>query len=209
MNYTYLIGWSVVDKWYYGLRDSKGVEPKDDLWILYKTSSKHVKSLVEESGEPDVVEIRKIFDSIEQAREWEHKVLRRLKVIKSDKWVNKTDNKAIDRRGVKHSDETRAKLSEKRKGRTPNLGNKHSEETKQLLSSQRVGNQYRKGMLHSEETKAKMRESRAKYLEQTPNRDPVVVAKIAERNKGKKRTPEQIERIRNGALNRNKKEKVS
>ena len=64
-------------------------------------------------------------------------------------------------------------------------------------------------MLHSEETKAKMRESRAKFLEQTPNRDPDVVAKIAEKNKGKKRTPEQIERIRNGALNRNKKEKVS
>jgi hypothetical protein len=46
-------------------------------------------------GDPDVVEVRRIFDDITKARLWENTVLRRLKVIYRDKWLNKTDNISI------------------------------------------------------------------------------------------------------------------
>jgi len=53
----------------------------------------------------------------------------------------------------KHSEETRAKISEALKGRK---GKKISEENKAKLSAANKGNKYRKGRKHSEETRAKM-----------------------------------------------------
>jgi hypothetical protein len=47
-------------------------------------------------GEPDVIQVRKTFATAHAAMKWEHKVLRRLKVVKKDTWINKTDNTAID-----------------------------------------------------------------------------------------------------------------
>lgn len=92
--YTYLIGWSQHDKWYYGVRYAKNAHP-DDLWNPYKTSSKHVKSFIEAFGEPDVIQVRKTFRTALQAREWEHKVLRRMRAIHRSDFLNKTDNKSI------------------------------------------------------------------------------------------------------------------
>jgi hypothetical protein len=40
--YTYLIGWSHLNKWYYGRRTAKGCHPSE-LWVKYFTSSKSVK----------------------------------------------------------------------------------------------------------------------------------------------------------------------
>ena len=42
--YTYLIGWSNLGKWYYGVQYGKGVHP-DNLWVTYFTSSSVVKKL--------------------------------------------------------------------------------------------------------------------------------------------------------------------
>lgn len=39
--------------------------------------------------------MRQTFNDSLQAREWEHKVLRRLDVIKDGKWLNKGTGKAI------------------------------------------------------------------------------------------------------------------
>jgi len=94
MTYTYLIGWSLYDKWYYGVRFAKKCDPKE-LWQTYFTSSKHVKAFRKSYGEPDVIEIRKIFSCQDKAILWENKVLKRLDVIHKDKWLNKTDNIAI------------------------------------------------------------------------------------------------------------------
>lgn len=92
--YSYLLGWPNQDRWYYGIRYAKGCDPSD-LWTTYKTSSQHVHDFVLEFGDPSIILVRKTFKSVDSAREWEHKVLRRLKVIKKDKWINRTDNKAI------------------------------------------------------------------------------------------------------------------
>lgn len=85
--YTYLIGWSNLNKWYYGVRYSKKANPKD-LWKTYFTSSKIVKTFVENNGDPDVIQIRKTFTNHIKAKNYEDKVLRRLKVNLNDKWLN-------------------------------------------------------------------------------------------------------------------------
>lgn len=91
--YTYLIGWSQLDKWYYGSKTSKSKQhianPKT-LWNGYYTSSAYVKKFRELHGEPDIICVRRTFKSREQALLWEHKVLKRLGVGKSTKWLNKS-----------------------------------------------------------------------------------------------------------------------
>lgn len=93
--YTYLIGWSKLNKWYYGSRYAKGCHPSD-LWVKYFTSSKYVKQFRKEFGEPDVIEIRKTFQLREKAVLWEHKVLSRMGVIYSDKWINKSNGNVFN-----------------------------------------------------------------------------------------------------------------
>ena len=93
--FTYLIGWTAHNKWYYGVRFGKNSNP-EDLWNTYFTSSKYVAEFRKQHGEPDVVQIRKIFTSEEsiesvaiKALDWESKVLRKLNVLYDDKWLNK------------------------------------------------------------------------------------------------------------------------
>jgi hypothetical protein len=91
MPYTYLIGWSTHNKFYYGARWAKDCSP-DTLWTSYFTSSKHVKAFRKLCGEPDIIQIRKIFNDINKCRIHERKVLERLNVLKDDKWLNKNIN---------------------------------------------------------------------------------------------------------------------
>lgn len=88
--YTYLIGWSKLNLFYYGVRFSKNCHP-DDLFKTYFTSSSEVKKIIIEHGNPNIIQIRKTFESAERARLWEHKVLTRMKVASDEKWINKTE----------------------------------------------------------------------------------------------------------------------
>lgn len=92
--YTYLIGWPEHNTWYYGVRYANGCNPSD-LWNPYTTSSDHVANFVAEHGDPPVRQIRHTFETAMHARIWEERVLKRMKVVGSDKWLNKTDNRSI------------------------------------------------------------------------------------------------------------------
>jgi hypothetical protein len=100
--YTYLIGWSKLDKWYYGVRFAKksyclyesGCHP-DELWVTYFTSSETVDLYRKTYGEPDVVEVRKRFNIKESAIEWENKVLKRIGAANNLRFLNKTENKSF------------------------------------------------------------------------------------------------------------------
>ena len=92
--YCYLIGWSKLDTWYYGAEYKRTAKP-ENLWSVYFTSSRYVKAFIEEHGDPDVVQVRKVFEDKGSCVEYESKVLRRLGVVRSDRWLNKTDNRAI------------------------------------------------------------------------------------------------------------------
>lgn len=122
--YTYLIGWSKQNLWYYGAQYGKKANP-DKLWITYYTSSKYVKSARVLFGEPDIIKIRKKFNCAKQCKRWETKVLRRMNVVSQEIWLNKTisDGYPIPQKGI----------------RTREIGYKHSEETKQKISTRTMG----------------------------------------------------------------------
>jgi hypothetical protein len=86
--YTYLIGWSKLDQWYYGVRFAKNCNPSD-LWTKYFTSSKYVALIREQHGDPDVIQIRRTFTSAKQAVLWEDRVLRHLNVTQNLRWINR------------------------------------------------------------------------------------------------------------------------
>jgi len=91
--YTYLIKFKPTGKVYYGVR-FKNIRlkrtPEEDFIVMYKTSSQQIKDLIKEYGiESFEWEIRKTFDTPEQAIAWETKVLRRCNVLKrQDIWYN-------------------------------------------------------------------------------------------------------------------------
>ncbi len=132
MAYTYLIGWSDHNKYYYGVRYSKNCDPSD-LWVTYFTSSKYVHEFRKQYGEPNIIEIRKTFDNTNKARLWEHKVLKKMNVIKEDKWLNKTDNVSIDPLCAI-------------KGTLSHIGKKRSEKTIQKMRGPKTLN-HRKNMM--------------------------------------------------------------
>jgi hypothetical protein len=92
--YTYLIGWSKQNRFYYGVRFAEGCCPSE-LWETYKTSSKYVKLFAEEYGDPDIIKIRKTFNDKNKARLWETKVLTKMNAINDVRFINKTDNISI------------------------------------------------------------------------------------------------------------------
>lgn len=115
--FTYLVGWSAHGIFYYGVRFAQGCAPAD-LWTSYFTSSKHVKQARLDFGEPDIVQVRRTFESIAEAREWEHRVLRRMKVKWRADFLNRTDNKCWpDNRGVRRTEEFKRRLSEIHRGK--------------------------------------------------------------------------------------------
>lgn len=48
--YTYLIGWTEHNIWYYGVRYAIGCNPKE-LFLSYFTSSEYVKDFIELNGQ--------------------------------------------------------------------------------------------------------------------------------------------------------------
>lgn len=88
--YTYLVGWSKHNLWYYGCQYNRNADP-NQLWETYFTSSKNVSRLRTVFGEPDVVEVRKTFKTREACIHWEGTVLRRMDMKnKKDQWINRT-----------------------------------------------------------------------------------------------------------------------
>jgi len=123
-SYTYLIGWSKYNKWYYGVRWANKYLPKEDLWIKYFTSSKYVKEFYKTHGDPDVIQVRKVFDNFEEAQNWEYKVLKRCNIINEDKWLNKNISGTWDHNDI----EIRKKIS------ASNTGKIFSKESKKKMS---------------------------------------------------------------------------
>ena len=163
--YTYLIGWSNQNKYYYGVRYAKDCHP-NDLWNKYFTSSKYVAQLREDHGEPDVVQVRKTFNSSKDACDWETKVLKRLDATHRNDFLNMNVAGAFN---LSHkSPEHRAKLSEANKGKSP------SKETRAKLKAASTG------FKHSEETKAKM-----SAMRRGVKKSPEHIAKIAATQRSK------------------------
>jgi len=169
--FTYCITFKPTGQRYYGVRTKQNCHPQE-LWTQYFTSSKKIKKLILEHGvDAFTFEIRRTFSNKADAIAWEHRVLKRLKVLTNPLWLNENiggkefvtkdtlteehkRNVAKAQLGKKrkpHSAETKAKISSARQGQpTHNKGKPMSEEQRKLMSI------VRKGYKSSEETKAKI-----------------------------------------------------
>jgi hypothetical protein len=124
-----------------------------------------VKEIRSIHGEPDIIQIRKVFDCPNKAYDWETKVLKRGRFSKNPKWINKSDNNGrFSHIGSTFTEEHRKKLSNAKRGK------KISAEHKQKLhDGSRKANALRdyaegtfKGKTHTVETINKMKASRSK-----------------------------------------------
>lgn len=116
--YTYLIGWSNIDAYYYGVQYGLTSDPQN-LWLSYFTSSETVKEYRQKYGEPDIIQVRKIFDCPEKAKNWELKVLQRMHVVLREDFLNRNAAFAPppNNRG-KLTEETKKKISNALKGKS-------------------------------------------------------------------------------------------
>lgn len=153
--YTYLIGWSKLNKWYYGARYAQGCNPID-LWKKYFTHSNAVKDLRNKIGEPDIVEVRKTFSNQIDCIEWESKVLRRIKAAQKDYFLNGHNAKGFISYKTK---EHKKKIS---------ISNSKPKTGKALEASRnnaKIGSERRRGQKDSEETKRKRNQSVQKTMQ--------------------------------------------
>lgn len=105
--YTYLIGWSEHNKYYYGVRWANTCAPENDLWKEYFTSSNIVKEFRKSYGEPDIVRIDKIFDNKDDAINYEYNYLLENNAIKSNSWLNEGAFPVFDNTGRKRPEHSK------------------------------------------------------------------------------------------------------
>ena len=170
--YTYLIKHKPSNRVYYGMRAANKVEPEQDLWQHYFTSSPKVQQLIEETGRDSFdIEIRQVFATKEQAVAWETRVLRRCRVLEDERWINQNIAGYIV-----PTEESRKKISDYHKGKSKskeqiekirqsnlgkNKGKKATEEHKQKNSEAHKGEKNgRYGKEVSEETRRRISEAK-------------------------------------------------
>jgi len=172
--YTYLIKHRPSGKVYYGFRCANKVEPHNDLWKNYFTSSPGVQKLIEETGVDSFdTEIRRVFETKEQAIAWETRVLHRCNVLYDDRWLNQnvagyivpTDEsrkKISDFHKDKHkSEEHKQNLSKAQKGKPKTNSKNQTLEYRALMSVLKSGSgNGRYGKEVSEETRRKISEAK-------------------------------------------------
>lgn len=171
--YTYLIKHRPTGKVYYGYRSANKVNPEDDLWKQYFTSSPRVQQLIAETGEDSFdVSIRRVFETKEQASAWESKVLRRCKVLIDNRWINQNvagyivpteeSNRKISEfhKGRPKSEEHKEKIRQAQKGKPKRSDAYKTPEYRKLMSELKSGKgngRYGKEVL--EETRLKIGEA--------------------------------------------------
>ncbi len=129
--YTYHLFHIPTEKHYYGVRVANKLPAEQDLWIKYFSSSKKVRKLIKEYGKDSFrYEVRKVFENKIDAIMWETRVLKRLKVLKTLRWLNSNISGVISTLGYKHTEENLKFFSNKMKGNRYSLGIKRSEESK-------------------------------------------------------------------------------
>lgn len=217
--YTYLIGWSEHDIWYYGCEYgslTKTAHP-NNLWTSYFTSSEIVAVKRRVLGEPDVIKVDHICVTTEEARRLEISFLTSVNAAANAHWLNEHNGgssgfvcsghhqetrkkMSLSHMGKSKSDTHRKNISEGLKGNTKWLGKTHSEATKQKMSeaAKKRGrsaehcaslSRANKGKTLSDATKAKMSSARTGMKRSEETKAKISAASRAYR-----------ERLRNGTI---------
>ena len=87
--FTYLLIHKPTGKKYYGVHFRKGCLP-EHLWTKYFSSSPTIKKLIKQDGADSFdYQVRKIFETGDEAVDWEHKFLLRVGAARSEDWLNR------------------------------------------------------------------------------------------------------------------------
>lgn len=178
--YTYYIAWvneyGSVAKCYYGVKYAKGCHPSN-FWKTYKTSSRLVKEMIAVYGDPQIIEVRNVFKSKQEACLAEFKVLSRMNIPKNyDVWLNRNlagavvltkdviERQASKIRGIPKTAEHRKKIGDAQRGKV--ISKESIEKCKETKRARRhtyvfvSPNKGKPGTMlgkhHSPETRAKM-----------------------------------------------------
>lgn len=170
--YTYLVKHKPSGKVYYGVRIKNDIDPTEDLFIKYFTSSKTIKELIAQDGiEAFEWQVRHEFNDELAAVTWEAKVLQRCRVLEhQDIWLNKNaaGRKLLTKFGAKvisnthkgkpKSEEHKEKIRQALIGK--NVGRKHSAEAIEKIRASSTGaNNPMFGKTQSNDTKRKIGEA--------------------------------------------------
>jgi len=165
--YTYLIGWSKQNKYYYGVQFGKNASP-NNLWVTYFTSSNYVRKFRKEYGESDIIQIRKTFDDPGKARLWETRIIQKMNLVENDMWLNKTNNTSkfyFEGKRPAFTKEHREKISESSKKRKLSIEHKKKlnegrRNSKNTDAHKEAVSKAVKGKKHSEESRKNMSNGR-------------------------------------------------
>ena len=216
--YTYIIKFIPTNQVYYGVRSKNvelGLTPLQDFMFHYKTSSKQIKKLIKENGISSFkYEIRRTFDTQEQAYYWEQTVLRRCKVVSDPRWLNQNAGGyivptesgrkkiSITHKGKPKSEEQRKRISEANKGKP-----KSEEARKNMSIAQkklnRVGENHPLFGTHRTEEQNKLQSEKMKGRKSPLKGKPLpeeVKLKISKTKKEKVYTDEEIQKLRENQL---------
>lgn len=189
--FAYLIRSKLDGKLYYGIRFSNDADPSQ-LWTTYFTSSKEIRAKVKKYGpESFTAEVRKVFETAEQAINWESRFLTRINAASRDDWMNRSngyvalgkinlgkrkteqhwENWKMARKGHTVSEETKKKIGDANRGRKQTA---EANERRRIASTgykhddeakQRI-REAATGRKHSPETLAKIKAARQRQTEQ-------------------------------------------
>lgn len=179
MYFTYLLGWTKFNKFYYGVRYKDGVTP-DSLGTTYFSSSRYVKKFIEENGSPDIMQVRRMFTCKIKARKWEDKVIRRLSIVYSDKWLNKSNPNAF--RDVVMDEDIKKRISEAKRGCKNGKYYNNGVIHKVIKEDEDVPEGWQLGRIHSEKQLAHHKKLNSLL---TPEKRKAAAVKCAAKTKGK------------------------
>ncbi len=170
--YTYLIGWSDQNKWYYGCEYSQvsKIANPNNLWKHYFTSSKIVSQFRKKYGEPDIIKVHRTFSLAEEALGLEERFLLWIDAANNPNWLNEQNGgkNFVNTSGSPCSLEKAKKISESLLGRIgPNKNRKFSNKWRTAMSKTRK-ERMKIGLIisptqdvgHTKEAKEKMRIAR-------------------------------------------------
>lgn len=174
--YVYHIAWDDLGVHYYGVRFARACSP-DDLWNPYRTSSAYVQRFITENGEPDIIEVRKVFNTAADALAWETRFLVKIDAARRDNWLNRHNGarnfattpestmKVADalrgkKIGIKYHDPLTGKIRTIKEGEPIPEGYVKGQGNRQSMDTIENRVQYVRGKSKSEETRRKMSEAK-------------------------------------------------
>lgn len=192
--YTYLIGWTKLNQYYYGSRYAQNCHP-NDLWVSYFTSSITVKKYRQLYGEPHIIKVDQKFNTAKEALDYEKQTLIENNAANSEQWLNQNNGIGT---WATPTEERNRKISNAKKGKP---GPKHSDETKRKMSKTRTGRKRTK-----DECKAI---SEGKKGRSTGPQSEETKLKRSNALKGRKRTEAEKQAIRDGQRRRRQRERLA